>query len=466
MSNMLEVRNPRNGDLISSVPLMGGEEIGAMIKKANSVKDVWARTPLYRRTEIMYKFCDLLAANVEDIARTLSTEMGKPIAQSRGETSGSVNITRGFVEHANHLYGELLPTDNQPGHQNDLIFTMREPLGVIACVIPFNYPIELFVHKVAPALIMGNVCIVKAPSAAPLAMCKLEGLLKQAGLPDGVCQCLVCTKEDSTKYLVSASGVHAISLTGSTRAGIEMAKAGADTLKHIFLELGGNDANIIFEDADLDEAVDPIVFGRVLNNGQTCCANKRFIIHRSRQAEFVEKLTAKIKTLKMGDALDQTNDLSYLVSEKAAINVENQIKKTVQQGAKLAIGGERERASIKPAVLWDVTRDMDVAVDMEIFGPTFPVIPFDTEEEAITIANLTRYGLSSGIITRDLKRAMRIAPRIQAGSIVLNGHSNYRHMEQAFGGYKMTGLGREGISSTLEEFTQVKNFIIQNVFDK
>jgi acyl-CoA reductase-like NAD-dependent aldehyde dehydrogenase len=465
MSNILEVTNPRTGEIIGSMPLKSGEEIKAMIKKANEVKSVWANTPLYQRTQIMYKFCDILAANVDDIARTLSTEMGKPIVQSTAETAGSVCITRGFVERANHLYGELLPTGNQPGKQNDVIFTMREPLGVIACIIPFNFPIELFVHKVAPALIMGNVCIVKAPSACPLAMCKLEGLLLESGVPEGVIQCLACTKEDSTKYLVSDPGVNAISLTGSTRAGIEMAKAGADTLKHIFLELGGNDANIIFEDADLDFAVESMIAGRLLNSGQTCCACKRFIVQRSIQDELVKKLVARLKTIKMGDALDPQNDLSCLVTEKAAVDVEKQIRKSVEQGAKLACGGQRDGAFITPAVLWDVKKDNEVAVDMEIFGPAFPIIPFDTEEEAIAIANQTQYGLSSGIITKDLKRAMKVASKIQAGSVVLNGQSNYRHMEQAFGGYKMTGLGREGISSTLEEFSQVKNYIIQNVFD-
>ena len=464
MSKILEVRNPMNGELVGSLPLSGGAEIEAMIRKAAQAKILWANTPLYQRGEIIYKYCELVTQHTEDIARTLSMEMGKPIAQSRDEVGGTARLARGFVERANHLYGQQIPTGNQPGSENDVIFTMREPLGVMVCVIPFNYPVDLFTHKVAPALIMGNVVIVKAPSIAPLAIFKLEELFRQAGLPEGVCQFMVCTQEDSSKHLMSSPEVSAVSLTGSTRAGIEISKIGAETLKRIFLELGGNDANIILEDVKLDEVMDYIVFCRMLNNGQICCSNKRFIIHRSLQKEFVERLTAKVGALKFGDSLDETADLTCVASERAAIEVERQIRTTVEQGAKLATGGERERATIRPAVLWDVTAEMDVAADMEIFGPAFPVIPFDTEEEAIAIANRSSFGLSSGILTHDLKRALRMAPKIQAGSVVLNGCSSYRHMDQAFGGYKMSGIGREGISATLEEYSQVKNYIIQGAF--
>ncbi|MDR3332354.1 MAG: aldehyde dehydrogenase family protein [Synergistaceae bacterium] len=466
MSATLKVFNPANGSLVGELPLSGKEEIYSMVDKAVKAKEAWGNLPIYKRAKILYKFCDLLEKNVEDIATTLTGEMCKPIKQSRGETAGSVTITRAFVERACHLCGEVIRTDNQNEvFENDLIFTRREPLGVMACIIPFNYPIELFVHKVAPALIMGNVCIVKAPSLNPLAMMKLGGLLKEAGLPENVCQCFVCTKSDCSEYLLAHPDVQAISLTGSTRAGVEMAKIGANTLKHMFLELGGNDPTLILEDADIDFAVETIVSNRLINAGQTCCSNKRLIVHESVAEEFTGKLVERLKKVKMGDATDESMDMSCLISEEAAVKVVEQIESTVSAGAKCLLGGTRKGAFVPPTVLTGVKKDMALAIDMEIFGPVFPIITFKTEEEGIAIANATQFGLSSGVITRDTVKALRIATKLKAGAVILNDCSNYRQMDQPFGGYKMTGLGREGVTCTMEEFSQVKSYVLKRPFN-
>lgn len=466
MTKMLDVTNPFTGKLVESIPLAGEAEIKQMLAKANAVKEQWGRTPLHKRSKYLYHFAELIQENTEDIARTLSMEMGKPITQSRMETAGSANITRGFVERANHIYGENLCTDNQPGFENDIIFTMREPLGLLFCIIPFNYPVELFVHKVAPALAMGNVVIVKAPTKNPLAMLKLSKLFEQTGIPEGVVQSMVCERDDAHKFLITNPEVQALSLTGSTGAGIDLAKGGAATLKHLFLELGGNDPTIIMEDADLDYAVEEMIGGRIFNAGQTCCAAKRFIVHQSVVEPLTGKLVERLKKVKIGDPLDESTDMGTLISEDAAKKAGEQIQYTVGQGAKLIYGGEVKGAVVTPAVLTGVKKTMDVAIDLEIFGPVFPMIPFTTEAEALEIANATRYGLSAGIITKDTIRSMRMASKIKAGAVVVNGQSSYRHMEQAFGGYKMTGLGREGVSTTLEEHSQVKSFIIKGVFDK
>lgn len=466
MAKKLEVTNPFNGQVVETIDLAGEAELKQMLAKANAAKESWGRTPLHKRSKFLYRFVELIQENAEDISQTLSREMGKPIAQARMETLGSANITRGFVERANHIYGQTLPTDNQPGMENDIIFTMREPLGLIFCIIPFNYPVELFVHKVAPALAMGNVVIVKAPTKNPLAMLKLSKLFEQTGIPEGVVQSMVCERDDAHNFLITNPEVQAVSLTGSTAGGIEMAKGGASTLKHLFLELGGNDPTIIMEDADLDYAVEEMIGGRIFNAGQTCCASKRFIVHQSVIEPLTGKLVERLKKLKIGDPLDDGTDMGTLISEEAAQKVGEQIKYTVGQGAKLIYGGEVKGAVVTPAVLTGVKKTMDVAVDLEIFGPAFPMIPFATEDEALEIANATRYGLSAGIITKNTIRSMRMASKIKAGAVVVNGHSSYRHMEQAFGGYKMTGLGREGVSTTLEEHSQLKSFIIKAVFDK
>ncbi len=462
----LEVFNPANNELVGTLPLADKDDVLAMVEKAKAVKETWGNTPLWKRTQVMKKFIELIIENTEDIAVTLSKEMGKPITQSRSETAGSANITRGFVERANHIYGETLCTDNQPGFDNDLIFTMREPLGIIACVIPFNYPVELFVHKVAPAVIMGNCVIVKGPTKNPLAMIKLSNLFKEAGAPEGVVQSMVCERDVCNKYLFENPDVAAISLTGSTAAGVQMAKAGASTLKHLFLELGGNDANIIRPDADLDYAVSEMLAGRIFNAGQTCCACKRFIVHESIKDALADKLVEALKKVVIGDALDEKTDMSTVISEEAAIKVIEQVEHTVSQGAKCIYGGTRDGAFVQPTVLVNVTKDMDVAGDLEIFGPVFPIIPYTTDEEAIEIANNCSFGLSSGIITKDTITAIRMGSKLKAGACVVNGQSSYRHMEQAFGGYKMTGLGREGISTTLEEHSQLKSYIVKKVFDR
>ena len=465
MAKMLNVTNPLNGELVQAIPYTDEAAMQAMMEKAKAARELWGNTPLWQRSRLAYKVIELIKENTNKIATLLSTEMGKPIAQAISETGGSANIARGFVERANHIYGEVLCTDNQPVWENDLIFTRREPLGIITCIIPFNYPIELFVHKVFPAIMMGNVCIVKAPSDNPLAMLKLSGLFEQAGFPEGVVQSLVCERAVSDKYLVQNKDIAAISLTGSSETVVKMAQGGAATLKHLFLELGGNDGNIIRPDADLDYAVSEMIGGRIFNAGQTCCACKRFIVHTSVMDELADKLVAALKQLKIGDALDPENDMSTLISEKAAIDVEAEIQHTLKQGGELLYGGDRNGAFITPTVIKNVPKTADVASDLEIFGPVFPLIPYTTDEEALEILNNCPNGLSSGIITRDLKAAMAMAAKIKSGACVLNGQSSYRHMEQAFGGYKMTGLGREGVSCTLEEHSQLKSYIIKGAFE-
>lgn len=464
MAKMLNVTNPVNGELVQAIPYITEPEMQAMMEKAKKAKKRWEKTPMWQRSRLMYQIIDKIVENTTEVATLLSTEMGKPIGQALSETGGSANIARGFVEHANHIYGQVLPCDNQPNFENDFIFTRREPLGIITCIIPFNYPIELYVHKVVPAVMMGNVVIVKAPSDNPLAMLKLSKIFEEI-LPEGVVQSLVCERDISDKYLVQNQEIAAISLTGSTATGVKMAEGGAATLKHLFLELGGNDGNIIRADADLDYAVSEMIGGRIFNAGQTCCACKRFIVHRSIMDALADKLVTALKALKIGDALDPTVDMSTVISEKAAIEVEQEIQYTLTQGGELLYGGDRNGAFITPTVIKNVPKTADVASNLEIFGPVFPLIPFDTDEEALEILNNCANGLSSGIITKDLKTAMKMACEIKSGACVLNGQSSYRHMEQAFGGYKMTGIGREGVSTTLEEHSQLKSYIIKGAFD-
>lgn len=460
---MLTVTNPMTGEVLDTVALADGAQVEAMVDAAVAAQETWAGKPVHERAEYLYRFADALERDAEFVSQLSAKDMAKPILQARGETMDGVKLLRAAAERAKHLYGEVL-SDSGPGFEGDLVFTKREPLGTIACIIPFNFPIELTFQKIAPALVMGNTVLVKAPSANPLAVLALERYAKEAGFPENVVQFFVSGREAVNEYITANPKVDAISLTGSTAAGKRMVKDGADTLKRTFLELGGNDAFLIFEDADLDRALNEMVTSRMENNGQVCCSSKRFIIQRGIYDQIASRLVERLNALKRGSALDETAEVTALVSEAAAKDVETQIQHTIAQGAKLLCGGTRDGARIEPTVLRDVTPDMDVASNMEIFGPVFPLIPFDTEEEAIAIANNSIYGLSSGLMTGNMNRAFRVASKLKAGGAVVNGSGGYRHLDQPFGGFKQSGLGREGISISLEEFSHIKVYAVKGAF--
>lgn len=466
MRNYLTVTNPEDNSVVGDLELQSAEDLEQIVDRAYTARKMWRDTPIHERAKILYKFSELIETKYKkELAELNSRELGKPITQSYEECQEAADIIRQTTERALHLYGEVM-TESAPELENDLIYTKREPLGVIACITPFNFPLELTVHKAAPALIMGNTIIVKAPSSNPLATVKLGEILKEAGLPEDAAFFMGCKIGDYTEKVTRNPKIAAICLTGSTETGIAIARESADTLKTLLFELGGNDGMIVFDDADLDKVAEEMFAGRIYNNGQVCCATKRLIVHQSIKDALTDKLIEKLKTFKAGSALDPDALITTLVSEKAAKDVEEYINQTIAQGAKCVYGGKREGARIFPTVLTDVTKDMDIAQDMEIFGPVIPIIAFETEEEAIAIINNSKYGLSSGIMTKDLERAFRVSNSIESGATVLNGTGHYRHYDQAFGGFKYSGIGREGISSSIEEYSQVKSFILKGVLKR
>ena len=459
----IDVTNPATGKLIDTVPNVTLDDVDEAVKVAQIEQKKWKEVSLYERAEKLYKFVNLVEENKDRLASLLSEETGKPIKEAYAEVANVKIGVRGFVERAKHLYNDSIPAGQEAGQEKTMQITVREPIGVIAAIIPFNFPSDLFCQKVPPALVMGNSIIVKPSNYNPLTLIEYVKLMIEAGVPAGCIQVLTGDGPIVGQALAGHKGVHLVSLTGSTAAGIQTMGTASKNLTHIMLELGGNDAFIFLEDGDMDLAIKEATWGRLYNGGQVCCASKRFLIHNSRKQEFIERMKEVIANLKVGDPSSMDTDMGPMINEPAAVRIEEQVNKTVEQGATIVCGGKREGAYYFPTILDNVTRDMDIAKDMEVFGPVIPVIGFDTVEEAIDIANSSSFGLCGCVITKDYSLGMKIANKLECGGAIVNGASFYRSFEMPFGGWKHSGIGNEGVLTTLQEMTRLKTIILKNI---
>ena len=459
----IDVTNPATGEVVDTVPEASSEDVANAVACAKEAQKTWAAVPVHERADIMMAFLDLVERDKETLARTLSNETGKPITEARGEIANIPIAFKAFSERAKHLYGEVVPAGSEAGQEKTILYTQREPLGVVACVIPFNFPCDLFDQKVAPALLSGNAAIVKPSTDNPLTLCMLTALLDEAGVTPGAIEIVTGPGSTVGNELCQNPDVDLVTFTGSTAVGIQTAQNCANNLTHAALELGGNDAFIVLDDADIDLATDELIWGRMYNTGQVCCASKRFLVQRGVVEEFTQKAIEKISALKRGMPADDDTEVGCLINEKAAIKVEQQVNLTVEQGGKILLGGTRDGAFYDPTVIGDVPATADVAKDMEIFGPVVPIIPFDTVDEAIEIANASVFGLCGCVFSEDMKTAMKVANALECGGSVINGASFFRSFEMPFGGYKHSGIGTEGVMSTFDEMTHTKSVVLKNV---
>lgn len=466
--DLIPVMNPACGERVGAVPNMTEADVDRAVTTAKDAFADWAGRSQLERSRLLEGFIRCVEEAMEELAWLLSDETGKPLGEARGELGACLLITKAYCERANHLYGNCLPRGNEAlGNINDVVFTRKEPLGVFGCIIPFNFPVAMFAHKLIPALVVGNTVVIKPPTDCPLTLLRLVEFLHQAGIPQQAVQVVTGRGSGAAgDYLAGHPGLNALSMTGSEKVGRSIYQKAAANLTRVFLELGANDAFIIMKDADLDLAVQEAMMSRLLFAGQVCCGSKRFLVHRDCVDVFVAKLTDALKQVKMGDPKDPTTTMGCLISEKAAMEVESQVAYTVEQGATLAYGGHRNGAFFEPTILTDVTPQMDVARDLEIFGPVFSIIPVASAGEAVQVANASRYGLSGAVFSENSKTALSIAERLDTATVVINGGTDYRPPELSFGGYKKSGIGREGVSRTLDEMTQEKNFVLKGVFGK
>ncbi len=462
---VIEVVNPANGNVIDTIPDSTLDDVNECVNIARDGFKVWSSYSIHERGEILYKFKDLVMQNKDYLAKLLSDETGKPIKEAIAEVNNMNISVPAFVEQSRHMYGSVVPAGSEAGQEKTIQITTASPIGVVVAIIPFNFPLDLFGQKVPSALVMGNSVIVKPSSANPLTLTKLVELLIEAGVPYGAIQVIHGQGKVVGQALASNKGVNLVSLTGSTAAGIQTMATCASNVTHVMLELGGNDAFILDKDGDVDKAVEEVVWGRMYNTGQVCCASKRFLIHNSVKDEFTHKLINRLSTIKVGDPSSMESDMGCLISENAAKTVEEQVNKTVDAGAKILFGGLRHGAFYLPTVITDVTRDMDVMKDMEIFGPVVPILGFDNIDDAIEIANQSSFGLCGNIFTRDMKNAVKVANALECGGVVINGASFFRSFEMPFGGWKYSGLGNEGVMTTLKEMSRIKTIVLKNILD-
>ncbi|QRZ14250.1 NAD-dependent succinate-semialdehyde dehydrogenase (plasmid) [Paracoccus methylovorus] len=445
------VFNPADGSLVGQVPTMTPEEIPAVILASQAAQKGWAARPAQERSQILRRWFELMIANQEDLARIMTAEQGKPRAEARGEIAYAASFIEWFAEEAKRVYGDTIPAPRP----DQRITVLRQPVGVTAAITPWNFPAAMITRKAAPALAAGCSMIVRPADLTPLSALALAELGQRAGLPAGVLQVVTGSASGIGRVLTDSEVVRKLSFTGSTEVGRLLMAQCAPTIKKLSLELGGNAPFIVFDDADLDAAVEGAMLSKYRNAGQTCVCANRLLVQRGIHDAFVEKLAARVAALKVGDGMETGTEIGPMIEPKALDKVESHIADALSKGARLVTGGKRLGGLyFQPALLTGVTPAMAVAQE-ETFGPMAPVFVFDTEQEAIAMANDTIFGLAAYFFTRDHSRVIRVSEALEYGMV---GHNTGLISNEVapFGGVKQSGLGREGSKYGIEDYLELK----------
>jgi acyl-CoA reductase-like NAD-dependent aldehyde dehydrogenase len=459
------IRNPANQELLENVPRGGVVDVQRAVAAAQSGKRAMAAMPAHERCAILLRVADAIERDQDDLSTLLARENGKTRRETGGEIKAAIRIWRGYAEEAKRVFGRATPLDSVPGREGGLAITLRQPRGVVAAIVPFNYPAELWSHKAAGALAAGNAVITKPPEECPLTVIRIAKYMQQAGLPRAAHQVVTGLGEVVGAALVAAEGVQMVAMTGSTAAGREILRAAADTMKKVHLELGGNDATIVCDDADPLNVASDLIAGRFTSgNGQICCAVKRVLVDRKIHDALLEALVVKTKSLKIGDPLAGDTDVGPLITEGAAKRVIAQIDQARQDGANVLTGGTRDGNFVTPTILTGV-RPGTAAFNEEIFGPVLPILPFDDFDEALALANSSQYGLQAAIYTTDMGRIMKAFRTLEVGTVVVNHTTAIRVENLPFGGTKLSGNAREGLHETLLDMTEQRTLLMTHAFN-
>ncbi|SAL31335.1 succinate semialdehyde dehydrogenase [Caballeronia udeis] len=454
------VRNPATGEVIADVAKAGAEQTLQAIRAAEMAFPVWRALTAKERGARVRRWGELMLEHRDALAELLTREQGKPLAEAKGEVAYAASFLEWFAEEAKRSYGDVIPSP-KPGSK---IIVTREPVGVVAAITPWNFPLAMITRKAGPALAAGCTMVLKPSEETPLSALALAILAEEAGIPPGVFNVVSGNAVAIGAALTASPVVRKLSFTGSTRVGKLLAAQSADTLKKLSLELGGNAPFIVFDDADLDAAVQGAMASKFRNTGQTCVCVNRFFVQASVYGEFTQRLTDAVRKLRVGNALEQEVDQGPLINEAAFTKVGDHVADALSKGAMVLTGGRRHALGgtfYEPTVLAHANRTMSIAQE-ETFGPVAACFRFETEAEAITLANDTPFGLAAYFYTRDLGRAWRVADALETGMVGIN--EGIISTEVApFGGVKQSGLGREGSKYGLDEYTELKYMMISGL---
>jgi succinate-semialdehyde dehydrogenase / glutarate-semialdehyde dehydrogenase len=460
-SARFDVTDPATGSKLADVANLGAESAEAAVAAANKAWPAWRGKTAKERAAILMKWFQLLHANADDLARIMTAEQGKPLAEAKGEVNYGASFLEWFAEEAKRVYGETIPsTDN-----NKRYLVIKQPVGVCAAITPWNFPIAMITRKVAPALAAGCPVVIKPAEATPLSALAVAELAQRAGMPAGVLNIITADASNSIevgKVLCDSDAVRHLSFTGSTEVGRILMKQCAPTIKKLSLELGGNAPFIVFDDADIDSAVEGAMISKYRNAGQTCVCANRFYVQANVYDEFVAKLAEKAKGIKVGNGFEAGVNQGPLIDDQAVAKVESHVADALGKGATVVTGGERiSERFYSPTVLSNVTSEMMVSRE-ETFGPVAPVFRFETEAEAIELANATEFGLASYFYSRDIGRIFRVGEALEYGMVGVNT-GLISTAEVPFGGMKQSGLGREGARQGMDDYVEVKYLCLGDI---
>lgn len=447
------VTNPATDDEIGTIPNMGQAEAFEAVESSYRALQSWKALTAQARADLLLAWHKLTLEHADDLARIMTIEQGKPLGEALGEVKYAASFIQWFAEEGKRVYGDVIPTTN--ADQRYLV--TKEPVGVVAAITPWNFPLAMITRKAAPALAAGCTIVIKPANETPYCALAIAKLAEKAGIPAGVINVVTGKSEEIGSVFTAHEKVKKLTFTGSTPVGRLLMQQCAPTVKKLALELGGNAPLIVFEDADLDKAVQGAMLAKYRNAGQTCVCANRIYVHKNVYAAFTEKFVAAVKALKIGNGLDAGVQIGPLINEKAVLKAQKLIDEACSKGAKIAFGGKRHalgHSFFEPTILTGVDQSMEI-VSEEIFGPVAPLISFETDEEVIEQANATIYGLAAYIYTENITRIFKVSEQLEYGMVGMNSTAISNEVVP-FGGVKQSGIGREGSKYGLEEFMTIK----------
>lgn len=448
-----EILNPATLEIIGTVPNMGKAEAERAIEAAKEAWPLWKNKTAKDRSIILKKWFDLIISNADDLAFILTSEQGKPLAEAKGEILYAASFIEWFAEEAKRVYGDIIPSP----YPDARIVVNKQPIGVVAAITPWNFPAAMITRKVAPALAAGCPCIVKPAPETPFTALALVDLAVQAGVPAEIFSVITGDAAHIGDAIFESDVVRKFTFTGSTPVGKMLLERSAKTLKKVSLELGGNAPFIVFDDADLDAAIEGALIAKFRNAGQTCVCVNRFLVQAGIYEKFIAALSQKIQNFNIGNGLEAGHDIGPLINANAVKKVETHIQDALDKNGRLVVGGKKHKAGelfFEPTLIADVTADMDVATQ-ETFGPLAAVFKFETEQQAVEMANATEFGLAAYCYTKDLGRAWRMSEQLEYGMVGIN-KGLISNEVAPFGGIKQSGLGREGSKYGIEDYLEIK----------